>query len=276
MRKIIILGALLLASAMAAFAVDENFYIFLCIGQSNMEGAAQPEAEDTVSPGPRFLLMPAVNDEQRGRKIGEWCEATPPLCRPHSGLNPADCFGRTLVDSLPENIRIGVIHVAIGGIHIEGYMQDKLGKYRKTAHKWIKTALTYYDNDPYERLITLARKAQNDGVIKGILMHQGESNTGDKKWAKKVKKVYTRILKDLNMKAEDVPLLAGEVVQADGKGVFIDMNKQIDRLPETIPTAHIISSYGCTSGPDNLHFDAAGYREMGRRYAQTMLRLLKK
>jgi lysophospholipase L1-like esterase len=181
-----------------------------------------------------------------------------------------------MVDSLPENIRIGVIHVAIGGIRIEGYMQEKVDKYRKTAPKGIQAALTLYDNDPYERLITLARKAQNDGVVKGVLMHQGESNIDDKKWAKKVKKVYKRILKDLNLKAKDVPLLAGEAVRADGKGVFIGMNKQIDRLPKTIPTAYVISSDGCTNGPDNVHFDAAGYREMGRRYAQTMLRLLKK
>jgi hypothetical protein len=276
MRRILIIATFLLTSTITTFAADEDFYIFLCIGQSNMEGAARPEAQDLVSPGPRFLLMPAVDDVQRGRKTGEWCEATPPLCRPHSGLNPADWFGRTMVDSLPENIRIGVIHVAIGGIRIEGYMQEKVDKYRKTAPKGIQAALTLYDNDPYERLITLARKAQNDGVVKGVLMHQGESNIDDKKWAKKVKKVYKRILKDLNLKAKDVPLLAGEAVRADGKGVFIGMNKQIDRLPKTIPTAYVISSDGCTNGPDNVHFDAAGYREMGRRYAQTMLRLLKK
>ena len=133
-----------------------------------------------------------------------------------------------------------------------------------------------YGNDPYERLITLAREAQNDGVIKGILMHQGESNVGDRKWAKKVKEVYNRMLKDLELEAKDVPLLAGETVQADGKGVFIGVNKQIDRLPKTIPTAYVIPSDGCTNGPDNVHFDAAGYRELGKRYAQTMLRLLKK
>ena len=54
--------------------------------------------------------------------MGEWCEATAPLCRPNTGLTPADWFGRTLVASLPENIKIGVIHVAIGGIKIEGFM----------------------------------------------------------------------------------------------------------------------------------------------------------
>jgi hypothetical protein len=49
--------------------VDPNFYIFLCFGQSNMEGAARPEAQDMVSPGPRFLLMSAVDDEKSGRKM---------------------------------------------------------------------------------------------------------------------------------------------------------------------------------------------------------------
>ena len=55
--------------------VDPNFYIFLCFGQSNMEGAARPEAQDLASPGSRFLLMPAVDFPEKGRKMGEWCEA---------------------------------------------------------------------------------------------------------------------------------------------------------------------------------------------------------
>ena len=253
---------------------DPDFYIFLCFGQSNMEGAARPEAQDLVSPGPRFLLMPAVDDEQRGRKMGEWCEAVPPLCRPNNGLTPADYFGRTLVQSLPSNIRVGVIHVAIGGIHIEGFMPEEMENYVKTAPSWMKGMLKAYGNNPYERLVTLARKAQKDGVIKGVLMHQGESNTGDKDWAVKVQKVYDRLLGDLQLKPEEVPLLAGEVVQADGKGQCIAMNKQIRELPKTIHTAQVISSAGCTSGADNLHFDAAGYRELGCRYGEMMARLL--
>ena len=104
-----------------SFAQDPNFYIFLCFGQSNMEGNARPEAQDIASPGPRFLLMPAVDFPEKGRKMGEWCEASAPLCRPNTGLTPADWFGRTLVNSLPENIKIGVIHVAIGGIDIKGF-----------------------------------------------------------------------------------------------------------------------------------------------------------
>ncbi|MBR0041713.1 MAG: acetyl xylan esterase [Bacteroides sp.] len=274
--KSIVLALLCLCPMLKVSAeVDPNFYIFLCFGQSNMEGAARPEAQDMVSPGPRFLLMSAVDDEKSGRKMGEWCEALPPLCRPGNGLTPADYFGRTMIANLPENVRVGVIHVAIGGIRIEGFMPDSIKNYAENvAPGWMKGMLKAYNDNPYERLVTLARKAQQDGVIKGILMHQGCSNTGEPDWADKVKNVYDNLLGDLNLVPEQVPLLAGEVVQANGKGVCIGMNKQIQALPETIHTAHVVSSDDCTNGPDNLHFDAAGYRELGARYADKMLSLL--
>ena len=112
---------------------DPNFYIFLCFGQSNMEGNARPEAVDLESPGPRMLLMPAVDFPDKGRKMGEWCEASAPLCRPNTGLTPADWFGRTMVASTPENIKIGIIHVAIGGIDIKGFLPDKLRENRECS-----------------------------------------------------------------------------------------------------------------------------------------------
>ncbi|MBQ2950204.1 MAG: sialate O-acetylesterase [Prevotella sp.] len=254
--------------------VDPNFYIFICFGQSNMEGAARPESQDMVSPGERMKLMAAVDDPQRNRKMGEWCEAVPPLCRPFNGITPADYFGRTLVSALPDSIKIGIVHVAIGGIRIEGYMPDSIANYAKNAPGWMVGMLKAYDNNPYERIVKLARKAQKDGVIKGILMHQGESNTGDSEWADKVNHVYTNLLKDLKLNANEVPLLAGEVVQANGKGQCIRMNKQINDLPKTISTAHVVSSDGCTNAKDNLHFDAAGYRLLGIRYAAKMLEIL--
>ncbi len=275
MKRFFLLGVLLATRLLGAnAAVDPNFYIFLCFGQSNMEGAAQPEAEDIATPGSRFLLMPAVDDPQRGRTKGQWCEAAAPLCRPNTGLSPADWFGRTLIESLPQHIRVGVVHVAIGGIRIEGFMPDEIAAYAEKAPDWMKGMLKAYDNNPYERLVSLARRAQQDGVIKGILMHQGESNTGEATWAGKVQSVYQRLLSDLHLQAAQVPLLVGEVVQADGEGQCVAMNSQINALPQTIPTAHVIPSAGCSNLPDKLHFDVAGYRELGRRYGETMLQLL--
>ena len=258
---------------------DPNFYIFLCFGQSNMEGNARPEAVDLESPGPRFQLMPAVDfpatAQRAARTKGEWCEASAPLCRPNTGLTPADWFGRTLVASLPENIKIGVIHVAIGGIDIKGFLPDSIPNYvEKKAPGWMKGMLAAYDNDPYKALVTLAKKAQKDGVIKGILMHQGETNTGDPKWAGMVKQVYENLCGDLQLKPEEVNLYVGNIVQAEGKGVCIGCKKQIDELPQTIHTCQVISSDKCTNGPDRLHFDAAGYRELGCRYGEAVARHL--
>ena len=281
MKKLTILTLLLtlLPALKMQAAVDPNFYIFLCFGQSNMEGNARPEAADLASPGPRFLLMPAVDFPAAGdrpaRKMGEWCEASAPLCRPNTGLTPADWFGRTMVESLPKNIKIGVIHVAIGGIDIKGFLPDSIKEYaEKKAPGWMKGMLAAYDNNPYKRLVELAKKAQKDGVIKGILMHQGETNTGDPKWAGMVKQVYENLCGDLQLKPEEVNLYVGNIVQAGGRGVCIGCKKQIDELPQTIHTCQVISSDDCTNGPDRLHFDAAGYRELGCRYAEAVARHL--
>ena len=281
MKKTFILTLLLtiLPALRMQAAVDPDFYIFLCFGQSNMEGNARPEAADLASPGPRFLLMPAVDfpavGDRPARKMGEWCEASAPLCRPNTGLTPADWFGRTMVESLPKNIKIGVIHVAIGGIDIKGFLPDSIKEYaEKKAPGWMKGMLAAYDNNPYKRLVELAKKAQKDGVIKGILMHQGETNTGDPKWAGMVKQVYENLCGDLQLKPEEVNLYVGNIVQAGGRGVCIGCKKQIDELPQTIHTCQVISSDDCTNGPDRLHFDAAGYRELGCRYAEAVARHL--
>ena len=80
------------------------------------------------------------------------------------------------------------------------------------------------------QLVEMAKLAQKDGVIKGILLHQGESNTNDSIWTRKVKVIYDNLIKDLHLKAKKVPLLAGEVVNADQGGVCASMNKIIATL----------------------------------------------
>lgn len=88
------------------------------------------------------------------------------------------------------------------------------------------------------------------------------------------KGVYDNLIKDLNLKSEEVPMLAGEVVNADQGGVCASMNAIIDDLPKTIHNAYAISSAGCACRSDHLHFTPAGYRELGKRYAEKMLTLL--
>ncbi|HJD75172.1 MAG TPA: family 43 glycosylhydrolase, partial [Bacteroides reticulotermitis] len=274
-NKIInVLLACLLLNCLAMRAQDKNFHIYLCLGQSNMEGSANIEAQDTSGVSERFRVMAAVDCSELGRVKGQWYRAVPPLTRCNTGLTPADYFGRTMVEHLPSNVKVGIINVAVGGCKIELFDQDNCKEHLLTEPDWLKNTVKSYDNNPYGRLVELAKLAQKDGVIKGILLHQGESNTGDKTWPQKVKGVYENLLKDLGLNAKDVPLLAGEVVHAEQNGICASMNPIIDTLPETISTAYVIPSAGCHVATDNLHFTAEGYRMLGKRYATKMLSLL--
>lgn len=270
-KKIIVAAFIFVSISTTVVAQDPNFYIFLSFGQSNMEGNAKIRPEDTVNIDPRFQVMEAVNCPALNREKGQWYTAIPPLCRCRTGLTLTDFFGRTMVANLPADVKVGVINVSVGGCKIELFDKDSCKTYMATAPNWMKGMINEYDGNPYERLIEMAKLAQKDGVIKGILMHQGESNTGDTTWPQKVSKVYKSLLSDLQLNAQNVPLLAGEVVHAEQGGVCAGMNNIINQLPAIIPTAHVISSKGCTDSPDNLHFNADGYKEFGKRYAEKML-----
>jgi alpha-L-fucosidase 2 len=274
MSLLFLFMGLLLANT-KIFSQDQNFYIFICFGQSNMEGFPGIVPQDTVNVNNRFQVLAAVDFPKLGRKKGEWYTAVPPLCRPFTGLCPADYFGRTMVDNLPKDIKVGVVNVAVAGCKIELFEKDKYQAYDSTAPSWMENIIKQYNGDPYQYLVNMAKLAQKSGVIKGILLHQGESNTGDKDWPEKVKGIYDNLIKDLNLNAEKVPLLAGEVVNADENGACASMNKIIDELPQTVPNSYVISSAGCpTRQPNHLHFTPEGYRMLGTRYAEKMLSLL--
>ncbi|HET6387450.1 MAG TPA: sialate O-acetylesterase [Armatimonadota bacterium] len=268
-----VLAALLLSNA-NAFAQDKNFYIYLCFGQSNMEGYPGVEAQDMGPVDSRFQMLAAVDFPDQHRIMGHWYTAVPPLARPGNGICPADYFGRTMVANLPANIRVGVINVAVAGCKIEMFDKNNYASYAETAPSWMKNIIAAYGGNPYQRLVDMAKLAQKDGVIKGILLHQGESNTNDREWPNKVKGVYDNLIKDLNLNPKDVPLLAGEVVNADQRGACASMNSIIDDLPKTIPNSYVISSAGCPCRPDHLHFTPAGYRTFGTRYAIRMLSVM--
>ena len=239
-KQVFFVFAGLLLLNMNAFSQDHNFYIFLCFGQSNMEGNARIEAQDTTVDN-RFQVMEAVDCPNLGRIKGKWYTAAPPLCRCRTGLTPADYFGRTLVANLPKKIKVGVINVSVAGCKIELFDKDNFQVYASTAPSWMTNIIKEYNGNPYAQLVELAKLAQKDGVIKGILLHQGESNTNDSIWPRKVKVIYDNLIKDLRLKARKVPLLAGEVVNADQGGVCASMNSIIATLPKTIPNSYVIS-----------------------------------
>jgi len=252
---------------------DPKFFIYLCFGQSNMEAGARPEEQDKVV-DERFQMLAAVDNNKLNRVKGNWYVATPPINRPENGMGPVDFFGRTMVANLPKEYRVGVINVSVAGAKIE--LWDKAGykNYLDSAAGWMQNICKQYDGNPYQRLIEMAKIAQQDGVIKGILLHQGESNPNDKAWPQKVKAIYDNILKDLNLKAKDVPFLAGELKSAEEHGVCAAFNTDVLAfLPKALPNSYIISSKGVKGSPDQFHFNTAGMREFGKRYAIQMLKI---
>ena len=254
---------------------DPNFHIYLCFGQSNMEGNAAIESQDLSGISTRFQMMAAVNFGTNRTK-GNWYKAIPPLCRQNTGLTPADYFGRTLVEKLPENIKIGVINVAVGGAKIELYMDEFKDAYIAGDADWFKNICKEYDNDPLGRLIEMGKLAQKKGTIKGILLHQGESNNGESDWCEKVGKVYTRICYALGLNPAETPLLAGETLYADQGGACSWHNTAaLPHLKEYVTNSYVISAKDLPgNGKDSFHFSAAGYRTLGKRYAEQMYKLL--
>ncbi|MCI7451717.1 MAG: Ig-like domain-containing protein, partial [Prevotella sp.] len=250
---------------------DPNFHIYLCFGQSNMEGNAAIESQDLSGISTRFQMMAAVNFGTNRTK-GNWYKAIPPLCRQNTGLTPADYFGRTLVEKLPENIKVGVINVAVGGAKIELYMDEFKDAYIAGDADWFKNICKEYDNDPLGRLIEMGKLAQKKGTIKGILLHQGESNNGESDWCEKVGKVYTRICYALGLNPAETPLLAGETLYADQGGACSWHNTAaLPHLKEYVTNSYVISAKDLPgNGKDSFHFSAAGYRTLGKRYAEQM------
>ena len=251
---------------------DPNFHIYLAFGQSNMEGQGNIESQDkTVDK--RFQVLWTTNETNCGKKLGEWSDAVPPLASCSGKLGPADYFGRTMVEKTDSKIRVGVVDVAVAGCSIQLFDSPISQSYMNQQAGWFKQRVEAYGGKPYERLIEMAKKAQEDGVIKGIIFHQGETDAGDGQWPSKVKAVYDRILKDLGLEG-DIPFLAGEVLRG---GMSQGANNNIAKLPQQSKNFYVISSEGLTqplNDGQNVHFTSQEYRDFGKRYAEKMIEVL--
>ena len=264
-----------LAVSTAFAASDPNFHIYLAFGQSNMEGQGDIGSQDK-SVDERFQLLwsaDAGSCNQNASK-GKWIKAVPPLAHCQGAkLGPADYFGRTMVEKTDSKIKVGIISVAIAGCSIQLFDKDGYANYARSQQSWMTQRINTYGGNPYGRLIEMAKKAQEDGVIKGIIFHQGETDAGDNQWPSKVKKVYDNIIKDLGL-GNDIPFLAGEVLRS---GISKGANSNIAKLPQQSKNFYVISSEGFNQAlgdGQNVHFTSQEYRDFGKRYAEKMIEVL--
>lgn len=255
-------------------AQDPNFHIYLCFGQSNMAGngtSADLSTQD-LTVDSRFQTLRSA-DCFSG--YGKWETAVPPLARcSNVAIGPSDYFGRTMIANLPSQVKVGAVVVAVGGADIGLFHKTNYPTYVASAPNWMKNEINQYGGNPYGRLVALAKEAQKSGVIKGILLHQGESNNNQSDWPAKVKAIYDNLMADLGLDPTKTPLLVGETVNKDQGGACSAHNNQVARMPSFVPNSHVISSSGLPCKSDKLHFTAPSYRTFGERYAQKMLTLI--
>lgn len=271
---------------------DPDFYVFLGIGQSNMQGKGPIEREDYISSKnftdddwARYKKMIIVNSNKS--KIGTWDVAKPPIVRPDTYLGVTDYFGRTLVKGLDTRYKIGVVVVAVDGCSIRAFSKDKtvcsnyISEAKSGNQTWVTEAAAQYGDYPYGKLVEMAQKAQKSGVIKGIIFHQGETDASNEEWLASVYKLYTNLLEDLSLSADSVPFIAGEPVQQSEGGACYSAIPWVDKIPDYFKKqsgkdiAYVASSKGCKKiSTDVYHFSSEGYRTLGKRYGEIMLPLL--
>ena len=280
-RKLFLLLAMLSAClTLNAQKPDPDFFIYLCFGQSNMEAGARPAEQDEGFNDPRFQFMAAVDMPRFQRERNHWYTAVPPICRETNNMGPVDFFGRKMIEVLPEKYNVGVINVSVAGAKLELWDKDACEEYlameaADPSRGWLVDMAKLYGMNPYQRLMETAREAQKYGVIKGMLMHQGESNPDDPEWPGRVKKIHDDLCADLGLDPDTIPLLAGELKYAEQDGVCAAFNDVVlPNLPKVMPNAYIISALGCESTGDQFHFSTEGMRTLGYRYAEQMLKAI--
>ena len=224
---------------------DPNFHLYLLIGQSNMAGRGVVDAESKEA-HPRVLVL---------NKERQWVPATDPLHfdKPIAAVGPGLTFGKVMADANPA-VKIGLIPCAMGGSKIE---------------EWAPGTKNH------EAMLARMNEARKTGVLKGILWHQGEANVKDpSNYATLLTQLIAGLRKEFD--AAEVPFVAGEITAFKPDRAAIDRFNQILRAQEGQ-----IANYACVKTQDlkdkgdQLHYDTASARELGRRYAKAILALQK-
>ncbi|MCL2442519.1 MAG: sialate O-acetylesterase [Treponema sp.] len=286
------------------YQLPGEFHVFIAFGQSNMQGPGAIRAQDREGVSERFRIMNVVSGGYAGvsREKHKLYKAQPPLIVPDRnltnylglsiGLTPIDYFGRTLIENIPQDITISVIAVASGDMALAAFHKTKGGDYNRgigtlsgRPSQTETQGMSRYTGagyaNMYDAIILNARLAQRaGGIIKGIIVHQGESGPGfsDYDWDELLEEIYNDMLSDLGLVPHSIPILLGQTWNG-GSGNTGGALSSESRIQSVLPNAWIISSIGCTGRtgqgqPDNIHFGSEGLQLLGTRYGEKMLELV--
>lgn len=232
----------------------ENLHLYILMGQSNMAGRGKVEALDSLF-HPRVIMLD---------KNMEWVMARDPMHFDKSvaGTGLGLTFGKILANEDP-NVSIGLIPAAVGGSSINYWFADSL--------------FTQTNTHPYDDMILRVKKAMESGTLKGILWHQGESDSNTEEGVSSYTQKFEAMLNSLksDLEIESIPVVIGEL------GYFFypkaeyaeEMNKVIRQIANGSDCINLVTSEGLTHKGDHTHFDSDSYHTLGVRYATQMLKL---
>jgi hypothetical protein len=246
----LLLGCTSGRTAGTADGPDPDFHLYLLVGQSNMAGRGEVDAESREG-HPRVLML---------NKANEWVPATDPLHfdkPPVVGVGPGLAFGKQMAAQSP-GARIGLIPCAVGGSPISVWQPGRF--YQATG------------THPYDEALARAQVALRQGVLKGIVWHQGESDSSPEMAAAylpKLEQLVQTFRRDLN--APEVPFVAGELGYFRER--YQSINHQLRRLPKRVPRSAVASAEGLAHKGDETHFDTSSARKLGQRFAEKMAEL---
>ncbi len=229
--------------------------LYLLVGQSNMAGRGKLSDEDLV-PHERVLTLDAKD---------QWRPAIDPIHfdKPTAvGVGLGRTFGLAVAKANPERT-IGLIPCAVGGSPIDAWKPGVL--YEPTK------------SHPWDDAIRRAKVAMQKGTLRGILWHQGEGDCTDELAAGYEKKLHALIKRFRDeLQAPDVPFIVGQMGQFEERP-WNDNTELVDQahrqLPSHVSRTAFVSSDGLGHKGDQVHFDAAAYREFGKRYAKAYFEL---
>ena len=226
----------------------EKFHLYILAGQSNMAGRGKVSEEDRT-PHPRVLML---------TRDLRWTPASDPLHfdKPGiAGVGLGKTFGILAAEADP-GVTIGLIPCAVGGSPIEAWKPGGFHPQTKT-HPW---------DDAMKRILS----ARESGVLKGILWHQGESDSKADlavRYEERLHSLVNRFRDELE--TPTLPFIAGQMGQFEERP-WDEHKKLVDlahrQLPERLPHCAFVSSRGLSHKGDQVHFDAASYRELGKRF----------
>ena len=246
----------------AHLPAKKNVWVFVMAGQSNMAGRGLVEAQDTI-PDKRILTLDKENKIVLAKEPLHLYEPT------MKGLDCGLSFAKTLLKKMPSNISILMVPTAIGGSSISQWLGDSI-------HRNVQLLTNFTEK---------INAAKQYGTVKGIIWHQGESDTSPEKSS-----LYEQRLKLLIMKFRGIAgntallfvagLLPGFQIYRADKSIknpgAITVNEAIKNIKEYDRNYSFISASQTQHRGDQLHFNSASLRLMGERYAEEMFRLLNK